>query len=424
MVVLGRRSRRVCLALPLLRGPRRAPGTSPMSPPASWRPPRAGCRPEDRPRRLRRVPPGCPVCSRGARLRRPLLVRRGAGMCPPSSCRRPVSRGLRDREHRSLRAHRPPLVVRRLRLHLGLRLCRTRPTARDFRVHRVLGLRVRLRLQWAGIHLSSQVVRVGLVFRSRPVLRELLGLRVCHRLLAAVVHLSSRGVRVGLALRSRPVLRAHRKLLGLRVCRVLPARRSLLVLPVFHGPRLGLCITRKPCCPRPRRAAPACLRRRVPPPLPAPSEPRALPAPQAPLEPLAPLELLRALRSRCRRARCRPRLRVPCRPRARCLRLGSPRQGSLRPGSSRRVSPRRGSLCPGSRCRVSPRRGSLRPGSRCLVSPRRVSLRPGSRPRGSPRPGGPVSPRPTATPSRRSPPSGPGIRPSFATVRRTGRSSS
>lgn len=363
MAVLGRLSRRGCLALPVLRGPRRAPGTSPMSPPASWRLPRAERRPGDRPRRLRRGLPGCPVRSRGTRLRRPLLVCRGAGMCPPSSCRRRVPRDLRDREHHSLRAHRPLLVVRRLRLHLGLQVCRIRPAARGSRV-----LRVR-------------------------------------RVLVARVRLSSRVCRVGPVLRIHPVPRVDRRPLGRRA---LLAGCNLLVLPVSHGPRPGPCITRKPCCPRPQWAAPACLRRRRPP---------ALPAPQGrPLEPQVCLGRLRALRSRCRPARCRPRLRAPYRSRARCLRPGSPRPGSPRPASRcrdspRRDTPRRGSLCPGSRCRDTPRRDSPPRDTPPRVRPRPVSP-------------GPVSPQPTATPSRRSPLLGPGIRPSFVTVRRTGRSSS
>jgi hypothetical protein len=451
VVVLGRLSRRVCPALPVLRGPRRVPGTSPMSPPASWHLPRGGRRPGDRPRRLRRVFPGCPVRSRGARLRRPLLVRRGAGMCPPSSCRHRVSRGLRDREHRGLRAHPPLLAVRRLRLHLGLRACRIRPAVRGSRVHRGLALRVCRRLLVARVHRSFRVYRVGLVLRSRLVLRgdRRLPVRLVGRVLLVVRRLRvGRLRRVGLVLRSRPVPPAVRRprvlpvgrvrpvglvlrsrpvppvppvLRKVRVLRVLPARRSLLVPPVFRGPRLGPCITRKPCCPRPRRAALAFLRRRKPPALLAPPEPRDLPVLQGLLGSPAPLERLRALRSRCRPARCRPRLRVPYRPRARCLRPGSPR-----PGSRCRDSRRRDSLCPGNRCWDNPHRDSLPqhrlcPGRRCQASPLRDSP-----PRVSPRPASPapVSLRPTATPSRRSPPSGPGIRPSFVTVRRTGRSSS
>lgn len=344
VVAPGRLSRRVCPALPVLRGPRRAPGTSPMSPRASWRLLRAGRRSGDRPRRLRRVPRGCPVRRRGTRIRRPLPVRRGVGMCPPSSCRRRVSRGLRDREHRSPRAHRSLLVVRRLRLRPGLRVCRMRPAARDSRVQRA-----RHRLLVARVRLSSRMRRVAPVFRGRPVLR------------------------------------------------VLPAHRSLLVPQVCHGPRLEPCITRRPCCPHPRRAAPAFLLRRKRP---------ALLAPQGPLEPRAFPRRLRVLRNRCRPARCRPRPRVPYRPRVRCLRPGSRRQGSLRPGSRCRDSPHLDRPC----------QGSLRPGSRCRDSPPRFRPRPVGP--------GPVSPRPTAIPSRRSPPSVPGIRPSFATVRRTGRSSS
>lgn len=218
-----RRSTGVCRGLlvqPVGRGRRlrRVPGTSPMSPPASWRLRRGGRRAGvPRLRRLRRVPPGCLVGSRVlVRLRR-----RGLGTCRPSSCRRRVPRGRRGREGSRLP------VAFRLRLRRGFtppRACRIRPARR------------------------GSPVRV--VLRSRPVAPASRSSR------ASRVRLSSRMRRV---LRSPPVRRTLPSRRGPRGC---PVRRSL---PVLRGP----CITPRPCCPRPRVTDPAYLRRRSPQVLPA-----------------------------------------------------------------------------------------------------------------------------------------------------------